>query len=170
MNLTAAYVVLRAAVERAQHPTDAGARVRRAAPEPPTRAALIADAPRWGKARHWRLFCAEATVAAVRRAPSGRLAPPRRRAHPPVGAPALLPLLARRTAGTPSRWHRSSPWPVTASRSRTTCPSSTSNHLAAAPRARRRFLGGRLRRREIQGALFAWTYGAAGIPGAASPC
>jgi len=105
MNLTAAYVVLRAAVERAQHPTDAGARRPRAAPEPPTRAALIADAPALGESAALVPFLRRGAVAAVRRAPSGRLAAAAVAVPISVGAPALLPLLA-----APDSWHAFPGW------------------------------------------------------------
>jgi hypothetical protein len=74
MNVTAAYVVLRAAAERALHPSDESARRPRAAPAPPAPAALITDAPALSEGPALRPFLRRATVAAVRRADSGRLA------------------------------------------------------------------------------------------------
>ena len=74
MNVTAAYVVLRAAVEHALHPSDGGARRPHGARTPPTRAALIADAATLASNPALDPFRARGAVAAVRRAADGHLA------------------------------------------------------------------------------------------------
>jgi len=74
MNVTAAYVVLRAAVERALHPADPRARRPRGARTPPAAAALIADATVLASSPALDPFRARGAIAAVRRAHDGHLA------------------------------------------------------------------------------------------------
>ncbi len=74
MNITAAYVVLRAAVERALHPSDAGARRPRGSRKPPPAAALRADVAVLASSPAIDPFRARGAVAAVRRAADGHLA------------------------------------------------------------------------------------------------
>jgi hypothetical protein len=73
MNATAAYVVLRAAVERALHPASPAARRPRGARTPPPPAALIADAGVLASSPALDPFRARGAIAAVRRAPGGHL-------------------------------------------------------------------------------------------------
>jgi hypothetical protein len=94
MNLTAAYVVLRAAAERAQHPTEAIARRPRAAPVPPAPPVLVADAAALGESPAMEPFRKRGVVAAVRRAGSGRLGAATVAVPIPVPADALIQRLA----------------------------------------------------------------------------
>jgi hypothetical protein len=107
MNVTAAYVVLRAAVERALHPADPHARRPRGTRTPPAPAALIADASVLASSPALDAFRARGAVAAVRRARDGHLA------AVSVAVPIALdadPLAARLTAPESWRafpgWHR----------------------------------------------------------------
>jgi len=74
MNVTAAYVVLRAAIERALHLADPPRRRPHGARTPPAPAALIADAGVLASSAALDPFRARGAVAAVRRAPAGHLA------------------------------------------------------------------------------------------------
>jgi hypothetical protein len=110
MNATAAYVVLRAAVERALHPADPHARRPRGARTPPAPAALIADASVLASDPAFDAFRARGAVAALRRARDGHLA------AVSVAVPIALdadPLAARLTAPESWRafpgWHRAEP-------------------------------------------------------------
>ncbi len=110
MNVTAAYVVLRAAVERALHPADPAARRPRGARTPPAHAALIADAATLASNPALDTFRARGAVAAIRRARDGHLA------GVSVAVPIALdadPLVARLTAPDSWRafpgWHRAKP-------------------------------------------------------------
>ncbi len=74
MNVTAAYVVLRAAVERALHPTDTAARRPRGSRSPPAPSALRTDAAALASSPTLDPFRPRGAVAAVRRTPDGHLA------------------------------------------------------------------------------------------------
>ena len=107
MNVTAAYVVLRAAVERALHPADPHARRPRGARTPPAPAALIADASVLASSPALDAFRARGAVAAIRRARDGHLS------AVSVAVPIALdadPLAVRLTAPESWRafpgWHR----------------------------------------------------------------
>jgi hypothetical protein len=74
VNATAAYVVLRAAVEHALHPNDLRARRPHGGRTPPAPAALIADAATLAASPALDPFRGRGAVAAVRRAAGGHLA------------------------------------------------------------------------------------------------
>ena len=122
MNVTAAYVVLRAAVERALHPADPHARRPRGARTPPAPAALIADASVLASSPALaRISCARrgrGDAARTRRPPRGGVGrgADRARRRPASGAPhrarelAGLPGLApRKGAGRRPHRHRRQP-------------------------------------------------------------
>src|SRR5262249_8888221 len=110
MNLTAAYVLLRAAAERALHPTDTGARRPRAAPAPPALPALIGDVAALDGTGALAPFFRRGAVAAVRCAASGRLHAVTVAVHFPIAANRLLPLLAAPSSWSAfPGWHRVKP-------------------------------------------------------------
>ena len=105
MNLTAAYVVLRAAAQRALHPGDGRARRPQTAPAPPTPALLISDAPALGASAALAPWLRRGAVAAVRCADSGRLASVAVVTPVAMPAPALLYRLA-----SPETWSAFPGW------------------------------------------------------------
>jgi len=110
MNLTAAYVLLRAAAERAVHPADARARRPQSAPLPPALPALVADAPVLGAGPALAPFLRRGAVAAVRRSASGRLVAATVAAPFAAAAGSLLQLLARSEAWSAfPGWHTIQP-------------------------------------------------------------
>lgn len=110
MNATAAYVVLRAAVEHALHPRDPRARRPHGTRTPPAPRALIADAVTLASSPALDPFRGRGAVAAVRRAADGHLA------AVSVAVPVALDagVLAARLAAPESwlafpGWHREKP-------------------------------------------------------------
>ncbi len=100
MNVAAAYVVLRAATLRAQHPNDTGARRPRGTPAPPTPAALIADVATLAASHALDPLRKRGAVAAVRPSTAtGRLATTTVAAPISLDAAELLARLA-----TPDSW------------------------------------------------------------------
>jgi len=105
MNVTAAYVVLRAAAERALHPGDGRGRRPQAAPSAPAPSALITDAPALTDSPTLAPFRRGGAIAAVRRSDSGRLASVAVTAAVATPAPALLHWLA-----SPATWSTFPGW------------------------------------------------------------
>jgi hypothetical protein len=100
MNVAAAYVVLRAATLRAQHPADAGARRPRGNPAPPTPAALTADVATLAASPALDPLRRRGAIAAVRPSTAtGRLATTTVAAPISLDAAALAARLA-----TPDSW------------------------------------------------------------------